>query len=218
VILAELQPTFGDLAFSLQSEPTASLADLWDLPAERIDEHVLSSHLCQGPAAIRILFGSHSKKTGWELDAEHAEAVIKCLARLADLVILDLAGWPSAAMAAAARLSQFVAVVTAREPLAVKCAQSAVAQLKSSGISGGLLGAIVIGQSDLSMSMEFSAIQAQIGCRVLRLVPPSATACSKASEDGIPLVLSQPMNEATEAYLDIARLLGDERGVKFEAA
>jgi MinD-like ATPase involved in chromosome partitioning or flagellar assembly/ActR/RegA family two-component response regulator len=218
VILAELMPTFGDLAFSIQSEPTASLADLRDLPAERIDEHVLSAHLCQGPAAIRILFGSHSKKPGWEPDAEHAEAVIKGLARLADFVILDLAGWPSSAMATAARLSQFVAVVTAREPLAVKCGQSAVAQLKSGGISGGLLGAIVIGQSDLATSMEFSDIQEQMGCGILRLIPPAATACSKAAAQGVPLVLSQPMNEATEAYLEIANLLMDDRAAKFETA
>ncbi len=218
VILAELRPTFGDLALSLQCEPTASLADLHDVPAERIDKHLLSAHLCLGPAAIRILFGSHSKKTGWELDAEHAEAVIQGLARLADFVILDLAGWPSSAMATATRLSQFVAVVTARELLAVKCGQSVVAQLKSCGIGGGLVGAIVIGQSNLSNSMGFSDIQTQMGCGILRLVPPAATACNKAAEDGIPLVLSQPMNVAAEAYLEIANLLADDRGVKFEAA
>jgi hypothetical protein len=30
--------------------------------------------------------------------------------------------------------------------------------------------------------------------------------------------LSLPMNETTEAYVEIASLLADERGVKFEAA
>lgn len=218
VIFAELRPTFGDLALSIQCEPTASLADLRGLSPERIDKHTLSSHLCVGPASIRFLFGSHSKNAGWELEADHAEAVIQSLAALADYVILDLGGGPSSAMAAATRRSHFVAVVTAREHLAVKCGQSVVAQLKSSGIGGGRIGAIVIGQNNLLNSMGFHEIQTQMDCGIVRRVPPAATACNKASEDGIPLLISQPINEAAEAYAEIARRLADERGVKFEAA
>lgn len=218
VIFAELQPTFGDLAFSLQWNPTTSFASLQEVPPDQIDEQELLPLLCQGPAATRILFGSHAKVTNWEPDVEHIEVVIKGLAHVADFVILDLPGWPSMATSAAVRLSQFVAVVTAREPLSVQCGKSAVAQLKSWGISGGLVGAIIIGQSNLLMSMELWDVQSQLGCGILRVVPPAAAACSRANKDGIPLILSQPMNEASEAYLEIANLLADERGVKFEAA
>lgn len=218
VIFAELRPTFGDLAFSLQCEPTTSLADLHDLPTDRIDKHGLGAHLSGGPGGVRILFGSHSNKKSGELSAEQAESVIQGLAQLADFVILDLAGWPTPVMTTTVRLSQFVAIVTARELLSVKCGQAVVGQLKAYGISGGQMGAIVIGQSHLTKSMDYSDIQTQMGCGILRLVPPSATACTKASEDGIPLVISQPMNEAAEAYLEIARILGDERGVKLETA
>ncbi len=218
VVFAELRPTFGGLALSLQCEPTASLSDLQDLPLERIDKPMLSSHLSVGPAAIRILFGSHSRKTGWELDAERTETVVQGLARLADFVVLDLGGWPSSAMTVAACLSQFVAVVTAREYLSVRCGQSVIDQLKTCGVSGGLMGSVVIGQTSLSSSVGISEIQSQMGCGILRLVPPAATACNKANEDGVPLVLSQPMNEASEAYAEIATLLADDRGVKLEAA
>jgi MinD-like ATPase involved in chromosome partitioning or flagellar assembly len=151
-----------------------------------------------------------------ELDFEHTEAIIKGFTHLANFVILDLPGWPSAVTAAAARLSQFVGLVTAREPLAVRCGQSAVAQLKAWGISGGLVGAIIVGQSNLPLAMELSDIQSQLGCGILRIVPPSPAACSKANKDGVPLVLSQPDNEAAEAYIDIAKLLVDHRGVKMD--
>jgi MinD-like ATPase involved in chromosome partitioning or flagellar assembly/CheY-like chemotaxis protein len=218
VILAELQPSFGDLAFSLQRKPIASLANLLDVPPDQIDEHKLEALLGRGPAAMRILFGSHTREAGWELDAEHTEITVKGLARLADFVILDLSSRPSMTVEAAACWSQFVGVVTAREPLAVRCGQSAVDQLKFWGVSGGLVGAVIIGQNHLPLSMEFGDIQSQLGCGILRVVPPAAAACSKASQDGIPLVLSQPMNEAAEAYVAIAGLLSDERGVKFEAA
>lgn len=218
VILAELRPTFGDLALSLQCEPTASLFDLQAFPVEQIDRHVLSAHLSPGPGGSRILFGSQSRKTGWDLDAKHIQAVIQGLAQLADVVILDLPAWPSPAMAVAARLSQFVTVVASRELLSLKCGQSVVAQLRACGVSNELIGAVVIGQSDLSKAMDSSEIQSQMGCGILRLVPPAAAACSQASEDGVPLVLSQPMHEATEAYLEIAKLLDADRCVKFDAA
>lgn len=216
VILAELKPTFGSLASSLQAKPPTSLANLTELPADRVDEHELGEVLCQGPAGIRILFGSHMSEMRRELDFEHTEAIIKGFTHLANFVILDLPGWPSAATAAAARLSQFVGVVTAREPLAVRCGHAAVNQLKAWGISGGLVGAIVVGQSGLPLAMEMSDIQSQLGCGILRIVPPTPAACSKANKDGVPLVLSQPDNEAAEAYIDIAKLLVDDRGIKMD--
>lgn len=218
VILAELQPTFGNLAYSLQWNPTTSLSDLADVPADRIEPGDLKTLLCQGPGSVKILFGSHTTVSGWEPDAEHTEAVVKNLAKLADFVVLDLPGRPSAATAVGARLSQFVGVVIAREPMAVRCGQSVVDQLKSWGVSGGMMGAVVIGQSNLPLSMELWDIQSKLGCGILRVVPPAEAACSKAGRDGVPLILSQPMNEASEAYLEIAHLLADERGVRFEAA
>lgn len=218
VILAELKPSFGGLAFSLQREPATSVTNLLELPAERIGEREVSALLCQGPGATRILFGSCAGETSAELDADRAVAIINGLARLADFVILDLPAWPSPAAASAVRLSQYVALVTEREPIAVRCAQAAVAQLQSWGVGGGQVGAIVVSRNNLPLSMDLTAIRAQLGCEILRVVPSAAAACCLADAAGMPLLLSQPQNDAAVAYVDIARAVAGEQGVRFEAA
>jgi len=218
VILAELKPSFGELAFSLQREPSSSITELLDLPADRIGERELSSLLCQGPGTTRILFGSCSGETCPDLDADRVVAVIKGLASLADFVILDLPGWPSPAAASAVRLSQYVALVTEREPVAVRCAQAAVATLRSWGVGGGVLGAIIVSRNNLPLSMDIATIRTQLDCEILRVVPSAAAACCLADAAGVPLLLWQPHNDAAVAYVDIAHVVAADRGVKFDAA
>ena len=218
VILAELKPSFGDLAFSLQREPSSSITKLLGLPADRIGEHELSTLLCQGPGTTRILFGSCAGETCPELDADRAEAVIKGLASLADFVILDLPAWASPVAASAVRLSQSVALVTEREPVAVRCAQAAVETLRSWGVGGGVLGAIIVSRNNLPLSMDIATIRTQLGCEILRIVPSAAAACCLADAAGVPLLLSQPQNDAAMAYVDIAHAVAADRGVRFDAA
>ncbi len=215
VILAELKPTFGGIAFSCQTEPTSNLGRLLDLPASEIGEHEVASVLCQGPANLRILFGA-SGEIRSELDADQVEKIVKALSQLADFVILDLPGWPTIASSTATCLSHYVTLVTLREPLAIRCGQAAVKQMKAWGVKSPLIGAVIVGQSNVPLSMELSAVRSLIDCPILRLIPPSAAACYKAYIDRVPLVLAQPDNEASEAYLEIAEMLTDERGVRAE--
>lgn len=218
VILAELKPSFGSLALSLQCEPTSSLAKLLEIPGEQLDRRRIEAVLSQGPSGSRLLFASHAEKGAGELDAKQAEAIIRELSRLADIVILDLPNWPATTTMIAARLSHYVGLVTAREPLAVRCGQAAVAALHGCGVSGGLVGAIVVGQSELPLSMDTATIRAMLGCDLLGVVPPAAAACHKAYVDAVPLVLSHPEDVTAEAYRSIAKTLTDRRGIQVEAA
>lgn len=218
VILAELKPVFGGLSFSLHGDPTAGLGSLLDMPPARFSDRDLAAALSRGPATSRVLFGIHDAERVAELDAERADLIIKGLARMAEFVILDLPSWPSAVTATAALQSEYVALVTEREPLAVRCGQAAVTQLKDWGVEERRIGAVVVGRSTLPLAMDLPTIRSLIGCGILRIVPLAAGACYKAYVDRVPLVLSQPDNEAAEVYLDIARTLAESRGFRTEAA
>lgn len=218
VILAELKTVFGGLSFSFHGDPASGLDLLLDLPAARIGERDLTAALSRGPATSRVLYGTHDADRAAELDAERTDTIIKGLARMAEFVILDLPSWPSAVTATATLQSEYVALVTEREPLAVRCGQAAVAQLKAWGVSERRVGAVVVGRSTLPLAMDLPTIRSLLGCGILRIVPPAGAACYKAYVDRLPLVLAQPDNEAAEVYLDIARTLADARGLRTEAA
>src|SRR5690606_35980332 len=119
VILAELKSTFGGLSFSFHGDPATGLNSLLDLPAARISERDLTAALVRGPATSRVLSGTHDAERAAELDAERTDAIVKGLARMAQFVILDLPSCPSAVTVTATLLSEYVALVTEREPLAV---------------------------------------------------------------------------------------------------
>jgi len=218
VILAELKPVFGGLAFSFHGDPTAGLNSLLDVPPAQISDRDLAAALCRGPATSRVLFGTQDAERAVGLDAERTDTIVKGLARMAEFVILDLPSWPSAVTATAALQSEYVALVTEREPLAVRHGQAAVAQLKAWGVNERRIGAVVVGRSTLPLAMDLPTIRSLLGCGILRIVPPAAAACYKAYVDRTPLVLSQPDNEAAEVYLDIARTIADARGLRTEAA
>jgi MinD-like ATPase involved in chromosome partitioning or flagellar assembly/ActR/RegA family two-component response regulator len=218
VILAELRPTFGALASGLQRKPTNSLASLLEIPAHEIGEDDLNAVLCQGPAAIRLLYGTHLRETGPEPEPAHTERIIKIMTRLAEFVILDLASLPTVTAMTAAQLSQFVGVVTERESLSLSCGKSVVAHLKDWGVLNDFIGSIVIGQNSVTVSITTASIRSLLGCGILRMVPPAAEACYEAHVNGTPLVLNEPDHLASDAFRTIARLLTDERGVQFEVA
>lgn len=218
VIYAELKPTFGSLAFSLHCEPSNDLDTLLAIETEKLQEVQISGALTQGPATMRILFGSRSRDCGQALDAPRTERILKGLSGIADFIILDLPDWPSAATSTAALMSQFVGLVTERDPLAVICGQAAIGQLESWGVSGGLIGAIVVGKNNLPLAMDPATIRSLLRCDIVRMIPPASAGCYKAYVDRVPLVLAQPDNEASEAYIEIARLLGDEGGLRSDVA
>ncbi len=211
VILAELKPSFGGLSGNLQRTPATSLTELLQSPVERIGPQLLTELMYQGPAGMRILFGTHPGAAAEALDAERTSALISNLTSLADCVVLDLPCWSSPAAASAARLSQYVGVVIEREELSVHCGQTLVAQLEAWGIGGGQVGAIVVGRSNLAVSLDLGYVQSRIGCPIIRVVPLEGEACCRAHREGNPLVLLQPANEAAKAYVDIANLVADDR-------
>src|SRR5690606_31109337 len=135
-------------------EPLTTLGNVVETPGDQIRDRDLNAILCQGPATVRILYGAHDGETGGELDAEQTEAIVSGLGRLADFVVLDLPAWPSAATSTAVRMSHYVSLVTEREPLAVRCGQSAVAQLQDWGVNEGLIGAVIVGRSSLPLAMD----------------------------------------------------------------
>lgn len=116
----------------------------------------------------------------------------------------------------AAKLSEFVGVVTVRESSSLSCGKSAVSHLKDWGVFTDNIGAIVIGQNNVTVSISTPAIRSLLGCGILHMVPPAAVDCYEAYVDGDPVILKQPQSAVAEAFFAIADLLTNERGVQFQ--
>lgn len=213
VILAELRPSFGTLAFHLRQQPARSLVRLLKLPPDQIGRHELNSVLCKGPAGVWILFGPKEDEDYQDITPEQSEAIIKGLGQLAEIVILDLPSQLSPASRAATNFCHYAAVITEREPSSSLAARVAVKHLQTWGSRGNfaggivLTGTIIVNRTIYTNSISFSDMQAQLGCDVVGIIPFGAMEHQRALAEGIPLVLLLPNSDAAISCVEIAQRL-----------
>lgn len=210
VIAVELRPWFGTLSLQLGQTPVVTLADLLELEPGRIDERELSARLVNHPTGLRVLFGPQKVDTCKEIKPEHAEAIIKGLAGMADYTIINLPCHPSAATQTALVHSDFVTLIVEPEPACVASGQLTLELLRSWGVGRASVGVVVVNRSPLSLPMKLTEIGSHLACDIIGVVPPAADACRRAVELGVPIVLSQPDTTAAISLTEIAnRLLAD---------
>jgi MinD-like ATPase involved in chromosome partitioning or flagellar assembly/CheY-like chemotaxis protein len=203
VILAEIRPSFGTLAYHLRQHPVKSLRTLLDEFPDRCSEQDLQPLLCEGPAKMSILFGPQSEDLFKEIDPGHLEAAIKGLATMADFVILDLPGQLSAATQTAVRLCQFVIVVTERALDSVVCAKVVINQLLVWGVGVELISSVVVNRTENPAPVDPTEIHARLGCEILGVVPPGTPAFFEVLEVGEPAVVTMA-DQVAASFVEIA--------------
>jgi len=176
VILAEIRPSFGTLAYHLRQEPRESLRTLLDQCPEGIGEQDVAARLCKGPAESRVLFGPQQMDAFQEIDPDQAESVVKVLAKMAEFIILDFPSQPSTATQAAIGQCHFVAVVSERELGSVLCGKVALNQLQSWGVGGDSTWAVVVNRNEYPSPMDLTEIRSHLGCGIVGVVPLATSA------------------------------------------
>ncbi len=204
VVLVELRPFFGTLSCHLNRKPSSNLGSLLEMPLDQIGERQLASVLAKGLDGLQILFGPQKAEEFRDIEAAQADAIVKGMSHNFEFVVLDLPNQPSEATRAAVNLCEFVAIVAESESASVQAGRTLVDHLRSCGIQGGLVGAVIVHRDALPFSMSFSEVQSTLGCQIVAMVPYAGPACLRALSEGSPLVVSQRDNEAAMNLAEIA--------------
>jgi Flp pilus assembly CpaE family ATPase len=207
VIAVELRSDYGTFSLQMSGAPVENLRDLLELDPARITERELSTRLFSSRFGLRVLFGPQKVDEFREIEPDQAEAVIKGLAGMADYVIVDLPRHLSSANQVVIRHCDFIALVVVPEPACVMSGKVTLELLRSWGVSGGLVGAVVVNRTLLAKAMKLPEIRSRLGCEIIGIVPPAAEACVAAQERGVPLALHQPHSTAAVNLTEIANRL-----------
>ena len=141
------------------------------------------------------------------LTPSHTEAILETLSTMADWVIFDLpAHLPPASLAVLGRC-RFVALVTEVDPVALLCAKGKLALLQQRGVTGDLMGVVIVNRSPSSMTITVSEVQDLLGAAIVGVMPPATEACLHALSLGVPLLLSHPDHFAAEMLKEMAQRL-----------
>ncbi|MDH7485259.1 MAG: response regulator [Anaerolineae bacterium] len=205
VIAVELRSCWGTFAPQLGHTPAENLRSLLDLDPRRINEKELNTRLVNWASGLHVLFGPQKVEEFMAISDDQAEAIIKALAGMADVTIVDLPGYPCEASRAAIQLCDRLALVVEPEAVSVASGRLTLELLEAWGVGGGVVGLVVVNRAMLAMPL--TTIQSQLGCEIIGVVPPAMEACIAAQKRGVPLLLHQPEHLAAVSLTEIANKL-----------
>jgi DNA-binding response OmpR family regulator len=207
VIAMEFRSDYGTFSPQLRKVPDENLGTLPELDPEQTNERELSKRLFSSPFGLRVLFGPQKVDEFKEIEPDQAEAVIEGLAGMADYIVIDLPCSASSASQAAVRCCDYVALVVAPELTCVMSGKVTLELLKSWGVSGGLVGVVVVNRAMVARAMKLREIRSRLGCEIVGVVPPAIEACIAAQERGVPLAIYQPNSTVAVNLTEMANRL-----------
>ncbi|MHB9038679.1 MAG: AAA family ATPase [Armatimonadota bacterium] len=211
VIVVDLRPCYGTLALQFGQAAVQNLSDLLELEPQAIDERELAARIIQLNFGPRVLFGPQHPDEFAEVTPETAEAIIEGLAGMAEVVVIDLPSYPSAASEVAAQHCDFTVIVVEREPGSIASAKVMLDLLKSWGLKQEQIGAVFVNRTAYTAGVSMSELNSQFACSIVGVVQPAADLCLEAQMRGLPLVLVDPDNIAAASLVELAnRVISDK--------
>lgn len=207
VILAELRGAYGTLAAHLKWAPSENFAQLLELLPTQIDERAVNARLFSTGFGAKVLFGPQRIEEFREPSVETIKATLKQLVNMAEYVVLDIQPGASPAIEAQVRACDLVSVILEPEPTCIQAAKVALELLRSWGVSGSLVSAVISNRSGMTTGANLREIRTQIGCEIVGVMPFASEACTAALNQGLPLAIWRADNIASMTLKEMASRL-----------
>jgi pilus assembly protein CpaE len=212
VIAAELRSSYGTFSAQLNLDQPQSMASLLEHDLSKINEREVSLHLVGLPSGLRLLVGPQSASEYRRIEPQQVETIIQVIASMVDYVILDLPCHHWDANQTAIRRCDLVALVVEPESTALASGIVAVNQMRSWGVYGNRLGVIIVNRAQLVLPIKLDQIRTMLGHEVVGVIPTAAEALITSQRAGLPVVLYQPSNDVSKAYIDITKRISASTG------
>ncbi len=209
-IAVEMKPDLGLFSFQLKHSPASNLSSLGSLDLSRIDTAEVGKRLCSFPQGLRVLFGPQNPDEFRDIDSAKAEALIRAVSQMAEIIVIDLPSLAFPMSQAVIRQCHFVSMVLERDAMSAHAAKTFMQVLHSWGISQQIAGAILVSRTQTYLPTPINEIAAQLGCSIVGVIPPSIELCAKASQAGMPIAFLEPESTFSTTITELAlRLAGD---------
>ena len=191
-IAVEMRGRHGTFSSLLSQSPAENISHLVASGAGQIGRDAIASRLMRTSFGLQVLFGPQEARQEVEITAEQAAAIVDTTSQMAEQVILDIPACPCEAAREAMRRAWRVFLVLEPEPAATRSAEVALDALRTSGVTGQLMGAIVVNRAAVPVGPSLEQLQQRLNIEILSVLPPAAEACAAAQRSGTPVVLAQP--------------------------
>ena len=208
VVLAEMAVGAGNMGLQLGLTHSAGLVTLMSKPPEELDARVVEAQLASHSSGVRLLLAPPEPRANL-LPVRQVEAVLRQLDRMCDYLVLDLGTGLDDATRAVIRQCRYVVLVTEPQHVALKLAQSAIAELAAMDVLREKIGVVLSNRAPSAATVTKSAVEGLLG-EVISVIPPTPELAFQATETGTPLCLLQPGSLVSSQIRDLAKYIASK--------
>ncbi|MFW5867566.1 MAG: AAA family ATPase [Armatimonadota bacterium] len=191
-IAVEMHGKYGTFASLVPRNPAENISHVVAYGADQINADVVGSRLLRTPFGLRVLFGPQEARQEVEIAPEQAAAIVDACTGMSEHTVLDIPSCPCEGAREALRRAWRVFLVVEPEPAAMRAAQVALDTLRTAGVTGQLMGALVVNRAATPVGPGLDEVRDRLNIEVHAVIPPAAEACAAAQRTGTPVVLAQP--------------------------
>jgi pilus assembly protein CpaE len=193
VILAEINPGRGSVALELNLNNPAGLSNLLIRSLKDIHLRSIDGELVTHRTGVRLLLASaRPKESELEQAVAQMEAVVRHLATMATVVVLDLGAGLRPYVLPIANLADKVVLVS--EPIypSNSIARNLIEELAASGLGRQRISLALLTRERTSLQIPWQQMAADLGVELAGLVSPAPEQAHQSAQNGAPLVLLHP--------------------------
>ncbi|MER3514560.1 MAG: hypothetical protein C4310_09380 [Chloroflexota bacterium] len=206
VIFAEFRPGAATASLQLGLDHFRGLTNLMNRPLMDLHAVTVEHELVRHASGLRLLPASHQLlETPMSLSPEYAEAILKSLASLANVVIVDIGTGLHEANRRVLSAADNIVICLEPERISVNLAQALLAELSRLGVSAERVRLVLVQRSPAAMSTPL--IEQALQRKIAQVITPAAELADQAVEQAMPMVLVQPDSPTAQQFRDLAASL-----------
>jgi Flp pilus assembly CpaE family ATPase len=204
VAALELIPGYGSFAAQLRYAPVWDLSALLKTAAEAIGREQVESCMTDLACGFRALFAPQTLADYCDLPVQHAQALLRLSATLADYVLVDLPSFAASHTAEVIHHASFTTLVVEQDWLGCHAGTAKAPLLRSAGIREDSFGIAIINKTPHVESLLAGDLARQLGADIVGIVASAGDALA-ANRSTAPLVLNCPDLPFSKCISDMAR-------------
>jgi pilus assembly protein CpaE len=211
VTLIECQPYTGTVARQMGLHPRQTLAFLSQQDAQAVNQAIVESCLTQHPTGVRVIPAPLEPTTDVHpITPAHAQALIKHLDELAEIVILDLGSQVNPTVRQLLGRCDRIIFVTEADETSLYITRVLLRKAKEKALgarSDALTGAVVVNRVRTAVALTQTDIEKMLEQELLAFITPAPELFRQGAREGQPVILLQPEGAHASAFRQLAEAL-----------
>lgn len=204
-VLVDFRPGMGSIGLELGFSRSTGIANLANRHPDSLDAQMIESELVLHSSGLRLLLSSaHAAEAQMRLNPEVAEAIVRQLAMMTDVVIMDLGCGLTELSRELVMAADQTVVVVEPQRTGLLMTRELVRALSEFKLGPEQLGVVLVNRVQSDVEIKWQEAEQLIDHELMAVISPAVELAFQAAEAGTPMILHQPNSVAANQFSRLA--------------